>query len=316
MGNQARGYLSKVTVDFEDVFGADPAAPSGVILPINTFDLKEARALNTAATITGSRNPVMPFEGNTSVTGNAVVPVDAVSFGYWLKMMFGDPVTTGAGPTYTHVFKIGENQPSMVMEKAFATAAASYMKSNGCKISKMSIKLGGDGELTASFDIEGAKETLGTTAYDADAPVSQLIRFGNFQAVMKENGTIISYLTGFSFDLNFGLDTTQYCIGGGGARGDIPEGIAAATGTLSGLFKDTTLLDKAMASAETKLEVILTNGTNVLSFAFNEVRLQVQTPGISGPQGVQFELPWTAYYDNDAADSVVVATLTCPKASY
>lgn len=311
----AKGYLSQVAMDFETTFGADPGAPNGLAIPINTFDVKGSRNLNTAATITGNRNPVEPFVGNNSVTGNAVIPVDVLAMGYWLKAMFGAPTTTGTG-TYTHTFKVGTSQPSLVLEKKFATATATYMKLNGCKVSRFGITAGGDAELTASVDIEGAKETVGTTAYDATLTAIALTRFNQFQAAIKEGGSTLSNCTNFAFDLAFNLDTDVYVIGGNGYRGDIPEGIVGVSGNLTALFENTTLLTKAINNTETSLEISFTNGTNVLRFTFPEVLLQMNTPGITGPQGVRIELPWQAYYGNHADATAVKVELINSQASY
>ncbi len=311
----AKGYLSTLALDFETTFGVDPGAPNGLAMPINSFDVKANRNLNSAQTLTGNRNPVEPFAGNTVVNGSAVIPVDVLAMGYWLKAMFGAPTTTGTG-TYTHTYKIGTSQPSLVLEKKFATSTPTYAKLNGCKVSKFSMAVGGDGELTANLDIEGANETVGTTAYDATLTAIAFTRFNNFQATLKEGGSTLANATEFSFDLDMGLDTEVFVIGGGGQRGDIPEGIVTVSGALKLLFENTTLLNKAINSTETSLELALTNGTNVLRFTFPEVLLQMQTPGITGPKGVMLELPWTAYYGNDAGASAVKVELINSQASY
>lgn len=312
---QARGYLSRLGFDFESTFGTDPGVPDVRVMPINSCDVKASRNKNSAQTITGSRNPVEPFDGNTQVAGNVVVPVDATAFGYWLKAMFGAPTTTGAGP-YVHTFKVGNTQPSLVLEKKFATATASYAKMNGCKVGKMSMQVGGDGELVATLDIEGASETLSTTPLDASATTIALSRFNNFQASLKEGGSILASCTDFSFDINFGLDTGVYVIGNSGTRGDIPEGIMAVTGSMTVLFENLDLLNKAKNSTETSLELTFTAGANTLVFSFDEVQLQLNTPGITGPQGIKLELPWVAYYNNDADASAVKVALTNTTASY
>lgn len=311
----AKGYLSQVAMDFETTFGADPGSPNGLAIPVNSFDVKGSRNLNAAQTIIGNRNPVEPFVGNNMVNGSAVIPVDVLAMGYWLKAMFGAPTTTGSG-TFTHTFKLGAAQPSLVLEKKFATATATYMKLNGCKISKFSMAAGGDGELTANLDIEGAKETVGTTAYDATLTAIALTRFNQFQAAITEGGSTLANCTAFSFDLDMGLDTDVYVIGGSGYRGDLPEGIASVGGTLTVLFENTTLLTKAINNTETALVLTFTNGTNILRFTFPEVLLKMATPGITGPQGVRLELPWQAFYGNGADATAMKVELINSQASY
>ncbi len=314
---QVLGYKSRLVMDFESTFGLDPAVPAGLVMPVNTFSLKSKRAKNSAQTITGTRNPVKPFDGNLQDGGEGVVPVDAVCFGYWLKAMFGNPTTTGVGP-YVHEFKVGDLMPSQVMEIRYADVSSviAYAKHNGCKIASFAMTVGGDGELVATIRIEASKETISATVYDATPTTLSLSRFSNYQAVLQEAGAPIQKITEMDFSIDFGLDTELYTIGDGGTRGEIPEGILAVTGNITALFQNTTLLQKAIDSTETSLVLTFTAGTNTLQFAFNELQFERNTPGIEGPKGVKITLPFVAYMDDHASASVVVATLTNSVASY
>ncbi|BBO92052.1 phage tail tube protein [Desulfosarcina ovata] len=308
---QALGSKSRLVMDFEDSFKTEPGTPAGMVMPINTFSLKSSRTKNTAQTITGSRNPVKPFDGNLSDSGEGVVPVDSQAFGWWLRAMFGAPTTTGTSP-YTHVFKVGDSMPSMVMEVRFQDKTASvltYAKHNGCKISSFNMSVGGDDELTAKVGIEAATETIGSTAYDSDPTVLSLNRFNNYQATIEEGGASIADVTAMDFTIDFGLDTDVYTIGDGGTRGQIPEGILSVTGSITALFNSDTLLNKAINSTESSLKLTFTSGADSLEFAFNELEFERQTPSIDGPKGVLITLPFVAFYDDDAAASVVTATL-------
>ena len=311
---QAKGALARLQLDFETTFGSDPASPNGINMPFNSCGVRSTRAQNQAQTLTGRRDPVEPFDGNIDVGGDIVVPVDAIAFGYWLKAMFGAPTTTGAGP-YQHVFKIGNTQPSMVLEKGFADIAQ-YAKLNGCKVARLSMTIGGDGELTATLGVMGAKETLGTTSYDATPTTLTFARFQNSQAAFTEGGSALANGTELTIDVDFGLDGGVYVVGGGGIRGSIPEGVVAISGTLRTLFENATLLTKAMNSTESSITATLTNGTNILALALNEVKYARNVPSIDGPTGVYVELPFQAFYDNHAGNSAIVATLTNGQASY
>ncbi len=314
---QARGYKGQVVIDFETTFGTDPASVNGLGMPINSWDVKASRSLNTAQTITGTRNPVQPFQDNTSVAGTAVVPVDLIAFGWWLKAMFGAPTTTGTGP-YTHKFKIGDTQPSLVAEKVFDFATAkSYIKQNGVKISSLEITFGGDGELVANLGIVGAKEAAPSgTAYDSTVTVVSLSRVNNFQAAILEGSSSIATITDLTIRVDFGLDTETRAIGGGGVLGDIPEGIVAVSGSLTALYTDNTLLTKASAGTESSLAVTMTSSTHSLKLEVPELFYQWNTPGITGPQGVRQEMEFQGFYNNGTDASAIVATLINAVTSY
>lgn len=100
MTTQAKGVLTQVVMGFEDSFNGGAASPLGYRLPLNTYGVKKARPKNKAATLTGTRNPAEPYDGNTAADGDGVYPVCSRSMFYQLKGMFNSPATT-AGPAKT-----------------------------------------------------------------------------------------------------------------------------------------------------------------------------------------------------------------------
>lgn len=305
---QARGSSVRLLLDYETTYGADPAAVDAFIMPVNSIGIEADQRKNSPATLRGSRNPVMPWDGNRDVRGPLVVPVDYTAFWYWLKAMFGAPTTTGAGAPYTHEFKVPAAQPSMVLEKGF-TDIAKYWKYNGCKISRWSMNIGGDEELVANFDMIGSNETPGTAEYDATPTALTLGRLDNFEASIKEGGAAIANIKSISFNIDMDLDPDNYVIGGAGIRGDLPEGVLAITGNLLALFEDHTLVTKAINSTESKIEIDIMSGVYGMKIYFNELQYARGKTPVEGPKGVLLSLDYAAYYDNDAEESAVVVEL-------
>ena len=158
---QAIGVYTTLKMGFETEFGKDPAdlATKAVQMPFNTCGLAASQNKTDPATIRGRRDPVEPIMSNIDVSGDLAVPMDATAFGYWWKAAMGAPVTTaveGKDGFFKHVFKPADDQPSLVLEKGFSKIN-SYAKYNGCKVSKISISAGGDGELTATISIMGSE---------------------------------------------------------------------------------------------------------------------------------------------------------------
>lgn len=311
---QAKGSNSQVVIDFESTFGQTPASPNGVLVPINSCGIRSQQNLNESSVIRGNRNPVAPIAGNIDVSGSITVPVDKRAFGYWLKALCGAPTTTGAGP-YTHIFKPGNIQPSLVVEKGFKDINL-FALYNGCKINQFSMSLGGDGELTANFDLLGAKETIDDTSFDNTPTAVSLDPFGNFQGAVKEGGATIATLTAVELAVACNLDGEQYCIGGQGFRNDIPEGMLQVTGSITALFENDTLLNKAISGTESSLEITLTNGEHSLNILIPELKYERNTPGIEGPQGISIQLPFRAYLDNNTDGTSIKFTLVNDVASY
>jgi hypothetical protein len=312
---QARGSKSQVVIDFESSFGVNPSSVKGILMPFNSCAIQAKQTLTDAATIRGNRSQAAPIVGKTDVSGDIVVPVDEKAFGYWLKAFCGAPITTGTGDPYTHVFKPGNTQPSLVIDKEF-NDIGQYLLYNGCKVNQIKMTLGGDGELTATVSIMGSKETSGTAAYDAAPTSLTFSRFGNFQGSVKEGGSSIAYLSQMELTVSGNLNGDQYCIGSNGFRTDLPEGLISVTGSITALFQDAALMNKAINGTESSLELALTSGTHSLTIAIPELIYERQTPGISGPQGITIQLPFRGYYDNNANAASIMFTLVNDVASY
>jgi len=260
---------------------------------------------------------VEPFAGNKNVEGPIVVPADSLAMAYWLMAMFGDPTTSGGGP-YEHEFKVGSSMPSFTLEKGFTDVAVDiYERYVGCKISTFNMVYGGDGELVCTLNVLGANMTHETSAFDSDPDVISLARLDNFDAAILEGGGSLSNATELTLNIDFGLDPNSFVIGGGGIRGDIPEGFVAVTGNLKTLLEDDSLLDKATGDTETSLKLTLTgSASSILEFETQELLYSVNGVPIEGPQGLIVSLDFVGYYTDGSETSNIVARLTNGVSSY
>ncbi len=307
---QQRGATVKIVVGFEETFATPPT--EGFILPINSTTLKPAQAINAAATLTGTRNPVQPFRGNKDVGGQIVIPVDTRAMWYWLRAMFGLPVTAGSAAPYLHTFTVPDLQPSLTIEEQMGSLAAPrFFRYKGCKISTAAITVGGDGELIMTLTVVGADFEIATSSFAASPTPVGLSRVHNFQAAVTEGGATLSNAPQIELNVDMGLDADTFVIGGGGVRGDINEGILSVGGSLTTLFKDDTLLVKAIDSAESALKVTVTgNASSIFELEMPEINYAVNGPEVQGPQGLRVTLEFQAYHDDGAAGSAIVARLT------
>lgn len=311
-----KGYKTQMLLDWEDTYGDDPSSASAYKVPFNTTDLAQNQPNQHAATIRNNRNPTKPFRGNKDAAGSIVVPADLRALGLWLKGAFGSPITTGSTDPYTHTYKIGDSIPSFLLDIGHVDGTI-YYKYNGCKVNTLGMTFGGDGELVANLGLIAAKETKGTSAYDASPTdySSVTTRFENFEASASEGGSSIAYLTEFSFELNNGL-TPAYCIGDSGVKSELSENLVVITGTITGLFQDDTLLLKGRDATETSLQIVVTDGSYSITFNMDELVLDQTKPPVPGPEGLMLNLNYEAYYDNGADISGLKAILVTNVASY
>ena len=312
---QQKGVNAKVAIGEESAYGT--VATVGFILPINSSTLKGTQGLDTAKTLTGNRNPVAPFAKNRDVAGDIVAPVDSLAMPYWLQKMFGDSTVTGVGP-YVHEWKIGNTMPSTTIENQFLDLATdAYVRFLGCRPSAWSMEVGGDDELVSTISWLGKSESNETSSFDAAPTTVSLARLNNFEAALLEGGATLSNAKTLSFNIDFGLDTDQYVIGSGGARGDLPEGIVAVTGNLKTLFEDVSLLNKAINGTESSLKLTITgSASSVFEVEFEEIRYARNSPDIPGPQGLMVDLNFIGFYTNGTEASSAVVRVTNSIAIY
>lgn len=311
------GAKTSTRLFFESTYGTLPATPVGYVLPINDNSVKSSQNSSDPSTMTGNRNPTEPIYGNVDVSGDITIPVDYVAFGYWLKACFDTPTTTvvTTDSKWKHTYKIGAGMPSFTLEKAFP-GITQYFKQMGCKVSKLSLSAGGDGELSATLSIVGKNETLSSTAVSANPTTVTMSRTQNFESAIKIGNTSVAIATSFSIDIDFGLDSDTYCIGGNGMRSAVCDGMVKVSGTVEVFFADNTYINMALNGTETSLELTFTKGDEVLCFKLPEVKFARTGADVSGPTGVKLSLAYNAYYGNDANASAVVVELTNGQEDY
>ncbi len=314
---QARGRKGQLLMDFEGTFGQNPTTSKAVRMPFISSKLQSKQSQKESAVMRNSRNPYRPLYGNVDVSGSLAVPLDKVAFGYWLKAVFGAPTTTRpieTGP-YNHVFKPSDIQPSLVLQQGY-TDIAVYELFNGCKINKLGLSFGGDEELKASIDIIGAKETVGSSPY-ASAPTDIFLeQFNSFQGSVEEGGSLAANIKSAELNIECNLDGEQYVMGGNGIRGDIPEGLFKISGSITALFENAVLLNKAINGVASSLKFKLTSGLHSLEFLLPEIVYEQNSPGIEGPKGILINLPFQAFYSNAVEKAAIVVTLINNQAAY
>lgn len=113
------------------------------------------------------------------------------------------------------------------------------------------------------------------------------------------------------------IDTGAYVIGGRGTRNSLPEGRAKVSGSITALFdaQALALFHKAIRFQESSLKIVAQHGTGAgtagneyFELLIPELKWGKDTPKVSGPQGMVVDLPFEAYYDNDANASAAVVT--------
>lgn len=302
---QAKGSSAKVVAGFEGAYKAGAGA-KGTVMPRVSFSGGASRTLNTSSVVTGSRSPSAPSAGNTDYSGNIVVPVDAQTFLIWLIALFGLPTSAADGDNFKHVFAPKETQPSLWIEKQFPELS-SYMLGYGIKASSLALSVTSEGEVTADIGLIGAGESSNSAAAVPSPAQLASQQYQNFQATIKmDNVALSDRITEFSLSLDCGLDADSYCVGGGGERGSIAEGVLGISGNITALFTDKTLLQKGADNATVSFAVEYVLGATKLLIELTEAKINRASPAIEGPKGIKESYSFQGFASTPSLDAIRV----------
>ena len=282
--------------------------------PYNSFEIGSDEEQIEPATIRGNRYQAEPALGNIDVQASATVPLDVRNIGNWLRLLMGNPTTTGSG-TYVHTFNPQTTLPSMSIEQGF-TDINSYHIFSGVKMNSFDITFQKSIELTADLGLIGKDETLAGSS--ADPGPSELV-FDRFQAKgvsLKKGGVSIDTIRSLDLSIRNDLATDIFCIDGTGWRHSLPETNFVVEGNMEVLFEDQTIYNEAINGTETSLEITCTAGTNTLVFNIYELKFPRKPLQSSGMEPVFLNLPFKAYYQDNAQGVPLRITLTNDVSSY
>lgn len=301
---RAIGANSKLYGKVETTYGT-AATGNYNQLPFYSFDLGSSQPLITPTVIGvgANRDPAAPIKDVLSVEGNAVVPVDLVNIGHWLKLMFGAPTTTGS-TDFTHTYKSGGTLPSYSFEIAMPDVPE-YPLAVGVRGGTLALDFSPSGEARATIGLIGQGETRPTTS-GAGTPITQTFSpFGQFQGSIKRNGTSIASVVAATLNYSNNLEAVRTIRSDGKIEGADP-GITNVSGEIRVRYADTTLMGDALAGTSISLELGYTiSATKSLLLTVPECYLPKPKTGVAGPAGVEASFEFQGAYNSGQAAALV-----------
>lgn len=321
MGNP-KGASTKFLLTDETAFAQDPAAPDSKILYLRSCGVTGSREHEQDQTLRNDRVQGQPAQGNVNVSGPAAQSIDAVNIGFLLKHLLGAPVTTGAGPNYTHEFTPKALPVGFALERdhsATIAAAEKVERFQGDRIASARINIAQSGFPSIDWDIRGAKRSYVAAALDATPTDTGFVPFGAALATLNEGGAVMGKARSGFINIANSLDENDYVVGSG-ERGSLDEGFAVITGQLVMRFTDFAMQQKALDHTKSSLEYILkrgvgdgTVGNEYFGVKVENLVYKPTSAPVEGPGGIDQTLDFTGYLDG--ATSLAV-TLKNQLASY
>lgn len=291
----ARQQGARVTTAFafESTYGQAPA--SGYTqLPFISTTLSSKRPLIEDDQLGIGRDPLAPTLDTVTVDGDHVIPVDVNGIGFWLKLLFGQPTTTGTTPR-VHTFQSGNwTLPSASIEVQMPDIPTFPMYT-GVMADRLSLSMARSGLLQARVGLIAQGETLAVTTQAGTLNTLALQqRFMPFNGAIRRDATLLANIV--SADINYmnNLDRIETIRADGRIDGLDPSK-AMMSGNLVARFADTTLLTQATNGSPCSLEFSWTiNANQSLVITAHAVYLPVPRREVPGPAGIQTTFDWQA----------------------
>lgn len=312
---RAHGARSQMALAFESSYGTAPG--SGYFqMPFASSTLGDSQALIESELVGYGRDPLAPIKDALNVDGDVVVPLCARSIGYWLRLLFGNPTTTGTGddPRVHTYHSGGWVLPSAAIEIAFP-AVPHFPMYRGVRADRLSLSMQRAGQLQATVGLIGQQVTHETSTGAGTPAAIALQRLGHFNGSVMRNGVALGNVVQAEMTYSNGLDRIE-TIRSDGALDGVDPGMARMTGRLDVRFADTTLLDQAIAGDPMTLRFGWSISADIsLIIDAHAVYLPRPKREVPGPQGVQASFDWQAARAADPT-RMVTAVLTNDVTAY
>lgn len=320
---RAYGSDAQLLAVFETTYGTAPSGAAGGVytkLSFKEATLGAERPLGYDPLLGQGRDAQDPFYEAITDEGEFMVPLDLRGIGFWLKGLFGAPVTTdNLDGTYTHVFTSGGTLPSLTFEVGHpALTTPKFYRHTGAKLDSLAFDMARTGPANATIGVVAQGETSPAAAVDASPATLALRRFSQGSGTIKVGGSQLANVTGGRLSFSNNLERVE-TIRADGLIDGADETEATAEGSVDVRFStDTTITAAVDAETPVALEYGYTipgSEGYALKFALPRVFLPKKKNELRGPGGVQVTYDWRAASD-PVAGHMLEVTLVNDKASY
>jgi len=304
---RAIGANGRIHMIKEATYGTAPGG-NWLRMPFMSIDLGAEQPLiqSDVLSVGNSRDSAAPFQDTVTVQGNAVVPIDVINIGHWLRMLFGAPTTTGTNPTFIHTFGTGAaTLPSQAIEIAHPDVP-SFEVCVGARAGSLDIDFSPTGAAQATIGLMAqGSSRAGTTA--AGTPTSAAYtRFSKHQGSISRGGSALAQVTGARLNFNNNMEMVRTIRADRKLEG-IDPGVSVITGQITTRFENATLLTQADNGSSAEFAFAYTIDANTsLTFTVHEAYLSLAKTPIQGPAGVEASFDFRAAFNATSTRAMTV----------
>jgi hypothetical protein len=253
-----------------------------------------------------NRDAATPFQDIITVQGNAVVPIDVINIGHWLRLLFGAPVTTGTNPNFIHTFGSGAaTLPSQAIEIAHPDVP-SFEVCVGARAGSLDIDFSPTGAAQATIGLMAQGSSRAVTTAAGTPTSAAYTRFSKHQGSISRGGSALAQVTGARLSFNNNMEMVRTIRADRKLEG-IDPGVSLITGQVTTRFESTTLLTQGADGTSAEFAFAYTIDANTsLTFTVHEAYLSLAKTPIPGPAGVEATFDFRAAFNATAGRAMTV----------
>lgn len=306
----AFGHGSTIIAEWESTYKTLASGTSWKTLPVSEWrpGIEEGWLAQDIVGLAGGRDAPDPRRDLLMVDPVAVVPVDLVSSGYWFRLVFGDPTTTGSSD-YTHTFKSGGGTPrSLSIEHGNGSITNGYQQFLGCRGSTMQINFAfGQVEQTMTIGMVGANAQRAASSADASPTAATWTPFTGAVGTATRAGSALARVTGASLNFSNGIEKIMEANRSNAALTEAAPGVTEVTGTVDLRMDAETLLSDSEGSAAVALAFGYSiSATQLVEFTVPEAYISRAGLPVRGRAGIQQTFNFRGAYNASEACALKV----------
>lgn len=321
---RAQGSYVSSLMAFESSYGVAPDGSSGgvyVKLPFGEDDIGGDQNLGYDGLLGLGRDGQAPYYEGFNVGGGKTVPLDLRFIGYWLRSLFGAPVTSdvGDGVKFSHVFTAGGDVPSFTLETGYTNLTTpEFEQKLGCRSGTFSFDMARSGPANASIDVIGQNDIPQSSSLDATPITHELRRFNQGNGSILVNAAPGPIITAGRAEFTNSLETVEALRTDGLVEAVDPTD-AMMTGSVTVRHSVDMVLPNAgrnQTPASMFYQYVMPGvDAYTLRFDMPAVYFPVRKKAIRGAGGIEATYDWRAAHDVTAGH-MLQATLINDVASY
>jgi hypothetical protein len=256
--------------------------------------------------IGGNRDTGAPLLDTVTVAGQAVVPIDLINFGHWLRLLFGPPTTSGTSPNFIHSFASGlAALPSNSIEIGYPDVP-NFDVCTGVRADTLEMDFTPTGAASATIGLLGQGSLRGAASSGGTPTGAAFTAFNKAQGSITRAGAALAQVTGARLSFSNGMETVRTIRADRKVEG-VDPGIARCTGQITVRFENTVLLAQAQGGTPAEFAMAFTMDANrSLTITLHEVYLALAKTPIEGPAGVEASFDFRAAFNATAGRMMTV----------